>query len=96
MDAVFSRCGQREIGERGDVVISLAQHGSTLGNCRPLGYIGGHTLVDTERPAPMPTETLQFLLLLGGWVVAFLLGRELQTGFRLWRLRTAEQRRKDR
>jgi hypothetical protein len=31
-------------------------------------------------------------------VVAFLLGRELQTGFRQWRLRTAEQRlpRKDR
>ncbi|HLZ32273.1 MAG TPA: hypothetical protein VKV73_33540 [Chloroflexota bacterium] len=44
----------------------------------------------------MPTETLEFLLLLGGWVVAFLLGRELQTGFRLWRVRTAEQRRKDR
>jgi hypothetical protein len=44
----------------------------------------------------MPPETLEFLLLLGGWVVAFLLGRELQTGFRLWRVRTAEQRRKDR
>lgn len=44
----------------------------------------------------MPTETLEFLLLLGGWVVAFLLGRELQTGFRQWRLRTADQRRKDR
>ncbi|HEY0583578.1 MAG TPA: hypothetical protein VGE94_15445 [Chloroflexota bacterium] len=40
----------------------------------------------------MPVETLQFLLLLSGWVVAFLLGRELQTGFREWRLRTAEQR----
>jgi hypothetical protein len=40
----------------------------------------------------MPVETLEFLLLLSGWVVAFLLGRELQTGFRQWRLRTAEQR----
>jgi hypothetical protein len=40
----------------------------------------------------MPVETLEFLLLLAGWVVAFLLGRELQTGFRLWRVRTAEQR----
>jgi hypothetical protein len=40
----------------------------------------------------MPTETLEFLLLLSGWVAAFLLGRELQTGFRQWRLRAAEQR----
>jgi hypothetical protein len=40
----------------------------------------------------MPVETLEFLLLLTGWVVAFLLGRELQTGFREWRVRTAEQR----
>lgn len=40
----------------------------------------------------MPVETFEFLLLLSGWVVAFLLGRELQTGFRLWRMRTAEQR----
>jgi len=40
----------------------------------------------------MPAETLEFLLLLSGWVVAFLLGRELQTGFREWRLRTADQR----
>jgi hypothetical protein len=40
----------------------------------------------------MSLETLEFVLLLSGWVVAFLLGRELQTGFRQWRLRTAEQR----
>jgi hypothetical protein len=40
----------------------------------------------------MPVETLEFLLLLTGWVVAFLLGRELQTGFREWRVRTAESR----
>jgi hypothetical protein len=40
----------------------------------------------------MSVETLEFVLLLGGWVVAFLLGRELQTGFRLWRVRVAEQR----
>ncbi len=44
----------------------------------------------------MPAETLEFLLLLSGWVVAFLLGRELQTGFRLWRLKTAEQRARNR
>ena len=40
----------------------------------------------------MSVETLEFLLLLSGWVVAFLLGRELQTGYRLWRLKTAGQR----
>ena len=40
----------------------------------------------------MSVETLEFLLLLGGWVVAFLMGRELQTGYRQWRVRLAEQR----
>jgi len=40
----------------------------------------------------MPVETLEFVLLLSGWVIAFLLGRELQTAFRQGRLRTAEQR----
>ena len=40
----------------------------------------------------MSTESLEFLLLLSGWVVAFLLGRELQIGIRLWRLKAAEQR----
>ena len=40
----------------------------------------------------MSVETLEFLLLLSGWIVAFLLGRELQTGYRQWRLKTAEQR----
>jgi hypothetical protein len=40
----------------------------------------------------MPVETLEFLLLLSGWVVAFLLGRELQTGFRQWRLNASTQR----
>jgi hypothetical protein len=40
----------------------------------------------------MSPETLEFLLLLSGWIVAFLLGRELQTGYRYWRMRTAEQR----
>jgi hypothetical protein len=49
------------------------------------------TPVIEEMPL-MPVETLEFLLLLSGWIVAFLLGRELQTGFRLWRLRTVEQR----
>jgi hypothetical protein len=67
--------------------------------CLP-GYIGRHQrrslatppLDQTETCLLMPTETMEFLLLLGGWVVAFLLGRELQAGFRLWRLRVAEQR----
>jgi len=40
----------------------------------------------------MQVETLEFLLLLSGWVVAFWLGRELQIGFRQWRLRGGEQR----
>ena len=40
----------------------------------------------------MPVETIEFLLLLSGWVVAFLLGKELQTGFRQWRTRVAEER----
>jgi len=40
----------------------------------------------------MSPETLEFLLLLSGWIVVFLLGRELQTGIRQWRLRLAEQR----
>jgi hypothetical protein len=40
----------------------------------------------------MSFETAEFLLLLSGWVVAFLLGRELQMGLRQWRLKAAEQR----
>jgi hypothetical protein len=40
----------------------------------------------------MSPDTLEFLLLLSGWIVAFLLGRELQTGLRQWRMRTAEER----
>jgi hypothetical protein len=40
----------------------------------------------------MSVENIEFLLLLSGWVVAFLLGRELKTGYRQWRLRAAEQR----
>jgi hypothetical protein len=40
----------------------------------------------------MPVETIEFLLLLSAWIVAGLLGRELHTGYRLWRLRTVEQR----
>jgi hypothetical protein len=46
---------------------------------------------DLEMPLMSP-ETLEFLLLLSGWIVAFMLGRELQIGFRQWRLRAAEQR----
>jgi hypothetical protein len=51
----------------------------------------GEIAVHLEIPL-MSVETLEFLLLLSGWVVAFLLGRELQTGFREWRLKVAEQR----
>jgi hypothetical protein len=40
----------------------------------------------------MSVETVEFLLLLSGWIVAFLLGRELQSGYRVWRLKAAEQR----
>ena len=40
----------------------------------------------------MSVETFEFVLLLSGWIVAFLLGRELQTGYRLWRLRVGEER----
>ena len=38
----------------------------------------------------MPPEALEFGLLLSGWIVAFLLGRELQNGFTQWRTRAAE------
>jgi hypothetical protein len=38
----------------------------------------------------MPTETLQLALSLAGALVAFLLGRELATGYRQWRSRPAE------
>ncbi|MFN0073610.1 MAG: hypothetical protein ACKVVP_19185 [Chloroflexota bacterium] len=30
-------------------------------------------------------EIAQYALLIAGWTVAFLLGRELQIGFRIWR-----------
>lgn len=40
----------------------------------------------------MPVETFEFLLLLSGWVVAFLLGRELQSGFQVWRARAGQER----
>jgi hypothetical protein len=33
----------------------------------------------------MPFDAMEFGLLLSGWVVAFLLGKELQAGFRQWR-----------
>jgi hypothetical protein len=40
----------------------------------------------------MPVETLEFALLLSGWIVAFLLGKELQTGFKVWREHRAAAR----
>ncbi len=39
----------------------------------------------------MSLDPLTAGLLLGGWVVAFLLGKELQTGFALWRARTSDR-----
>lgn len=39
----------------------------------------------------MPVDSLEFLLTLSAWVVVFLLGRELQIGFRQWRLKVAGQ-----
>jgi len=33
----------------------------------------------------MSTETLQILLAVAGWIVAFLLGKELATGYAQWR-----------
>jgi hypothetical protein len=39
----------------------------------------------------MSTETLQILLAVAGWVVAFLLGTQLATGYSVWRARRAEQ-----
>jgi hypothetical protein len=44
----------------------------------------------------MSPEVLQFGLLLAGWVVAFLLGKELQVGFKQWRGHLAEQRIRER
>lgn len=36
---------------------------------------------------------LQYVLLLAAWVVAFLLGKELQTGFAQWRARRRGEQR---
>ena len=39
----------------------------------------------------LPPQTLELLLMLAGWSVAFLLGKELAVGYSLWRARRAEQ-----
>jgi hypothetical protein len=36
-------------------------------------------------------DVVQYALLLSGWAVAFLLGKELQTGFAQWRARRRSQ-----
>src|SRR5947207_158000 len=98
-DLVLFRC---DAGCHGWIVPHLPCSG--LGLPLQTGYIGRRPAADSsyqhpispERLPLMPAETLEFLLLLSGWVVAFLLGRELQTGFRLWRLRAAEQRARSR
>ena len=41
----------------------------------------------------MPVDALAVGLMLGGWVVAFLLGKQLQTGYAAWRERTSESSR---
>lgn len=33
----------------------------------------------------MPNDLLQLVLFLAAWIVAFLLGKELETGFSQWR-----------
>ncbi len=38
----------------------------------------------------MPLDTLQAVLLLAGYVTAFLLGKHLHVGLTAWRARTAE------
>jgi hypothetical protein len=39
----------------------------------------------------MSMETIQILLAVAGWIVAFLLGKELATGYSLWRAGRAER-----
>jgi hypothetical protein len=39
----------------------------------------------------VPSDVLHLGLLAIGWMVAFLLGKELQNGFYQWRRRTAER-----
>jgi hypothetical protein len=40
----------------------------------------------------MTHETLQIALAVLGWLVAFLLGKELATGFSQWRARSSRRR----
>lgn len=59
---------------------------------------------NTESPAPeseassqgaiadvIPPEMIQLWLIVAGWLVAFLLGKELATGFTQWRARRTER-----
>ena len=41
----------------------------------------------------MSTETLQILLAVAGWIVAFLLGKELAMGYAVWRARRGGDKR---
>jgi hypothetical protein len=68
---------------------SRVSHRKYLGSS---GGVSDNGAIFVPESVLMSVETVEFVLLLGGWVVAFLLGRELQTGFRQWRLRAAEQR----
>ncbi|MBI2756882.1 MAG: hypothetical protein HYX52_09255 [Chloroflexi bacterium] len=40
----------------------------------------------------MSNDALQFALLLAGWIVALLLGKELHNGFQFWRAQGSEAR----
>jgi hypothetical protein len=62
----------------------LAAHPAADGSKSKLSF-------NLENPL-MSSETLEFILLLSGWMVTFLLGRELLTGIGQMRLRLAEQR----
>ena len=44
-----------------------------------------------SRGGDVSLDPLMAGLLLGGWVIAFLLGKELQTGCALWRARNSDR-----
>jgi hypothetical protein len=73
--------------------LSIDRHRPYLGSQATRDvYWGARFPHDDLETLLMSPETFEFLLLLSGWIVAFLLGRELQTGFRQWKMRTVEAR----
>ncbi|GAC1315711.1 MAG: hypothetical protein NVSMB2_07800 [Chloroflexota bacterium] len=63
----------------------FATHLNTFGQVKPLA----REPAATHSPPAMSVEALQTLLVIAGWMVSFLLGRELATGFLQWRERSA-------